>query len=236
MKKIGILSGNTIKIIAAITMVIDHIGYMFFPKVEILRIIGRISFPLFAFMIAEGCKHTRNKIKYFFMVFGLSVLCQIVYFVFTKDTYFSVLFTFSIAILLIYSLQFFIESVKTQSSIFKRCLTLLTFVFMIVLTVVLNKKFTIDYGFWGCVLPVFASLFSELKNDEIRKIVTMISFTVGICLLSLYDDVNQWFSLLALIPLLFYSGKRGKLNMKYFFYIFYPLHLAVLEGIRWLIL
>ena len=60
-----ILNRNVLKIIALITMLIDHIGLVFFPGIEIFRIIGRISFPIFAFMIAEGCEHTENKKKYF---------------------------------------------------------------------------------------------------------------------------------------------------------------------------
>ena len=58
------LSGNALKIIAVIAMLVDHIGYMFFPKVQILRIIGRLALPIFAFMVAEGARHTKSKIKY----------------------------------------------------------------------------------------------------------------------------------------------------------------------------
>ena len=65
MKKIRFLSGNMLKVIAAITMTVDHIGVIFFPSSNILRIIGRIAFPIFAFMIAEGCKYTKNKFRYF---------------------------------------------------------------------------------------------------------------------------------------------------------------------------
>ena len=46
---------------------------------------------------------------------------------------------------------------------------------------------------------------------------------------------TQWYSLLALPLLLLYSGKRGKANLKYFFYIFYPVHLVVLQGIDMLL-
>ena len=59
------LTGNALKILAAIFMTIDHIGVMLFPRMLILRIIGRLALPVFAFMIAEGCKYTRNKKKYF---------------------------------------------------------------------------------------------------------------------------------------------------------------------------
>ena len=66
---IGFLSGSTIKIIACILMAIDHIGYHLYPEITILRIIGRLSMPLFAFFIAEGCYYTKNKLKHF-------LLCQ----------------------------------------------------------------------------------------------------------------------------------------------------------------
>ena len=64
-EKIGIgLSGNQLKIIAMLTMLVDHIGVQLFPECIILRIIGRLSLPIFAYMIAEGCLHTRNRPKY----------------------------------------------------------------------------------------------------------------------------------------------------------------------------
>ena len=53
--KFGIFSNNVLKIIACITMLIDHMGVLLFPKITILRIIGRIAFPIFAFLLAEGC-------------------------------------------------------------------------------------------------------------------------------------------------------------------------------------
>ena len=95
------LSGNALKLIAAAAMVADHVGYLFFPTVAALRIIGRLAFPIFAYMIAEGCGYTRNKLKYFLHVFLLAVICQIVYFVAARDTHMNILVTFSLAILLI---------------------------------------------------------------------------------------------------------------------------------------
>jgi hypothetical protein len=59
----GFLTGNQLKLIAAGAMLADHVGLMFFPEAELLRIIGRLAFPIFAFMIAEGCKYTRNKLR-----------------------------------------------------------------------------------------------------------------------------------------------------------------------------
>ena len=55
------LSGTAIKIIALLSMTIDHFGVIFFPKVELFRILGRIAMPIFAYMIAEGCRYTKTK-------------------------------------------------------------------------------------------------------------------------------------------------------------------------------
>ena len=99
------LSGNTLKILAAIFMTIDHIGVILFPRVLLLRLIGRLAMPIYAFMIAEGCKYTRNRKKYFGTVFGLGAVCQTAYYLFDGSLYFSILITFSLSILMIYALQ-----------------------------------------------------------------------------------------------------------------------------------
>ena len=63
-KKVQILDGTTLKIIAMISMVFDHVGDMFFPDVMWPRMIGRLAMPIFSFFIAEGFAHTRDKKKY----------------------------------------------------------------------------------------------------------------------------------------------------------------------------
>ena len=94
--KICCLSGNVLKIIAAISMLIDHVGYMLFPEYKILRIIGRISFPIFAFMIAEGCNYTKNKLRYFIVILSLATVYQIVYFIYDKSIDMGIFVTFSL--------------------------------------------------------------------------------------------------------------------------------------------
>ena len=49
-----------LKIIAFLTMIVDHTGVIFYPNSQIFRIIGRISFPIFCFFIVEGFSHTKN--------------------------------------------------------------------------------------------------------------------------------------------------------------------------------
>ena len=64
MKKLS-LTNNQLKIIAVISMLLDHVGKELFPQYTILQIFGRVAFPIFSFMIAEGCLYTRDKKKYF---------------------------------------------------------------------------------------------------------------------------------------------------------------------------
>ena len=219
------LTGNALKLLAALFMTIDHIGVVLFPRVLILRIIGRLALPIFAYMIAEGCKYTRNKKKYFGMIFILATLCQIVYFLVDGALYLSILYTFSLSILTVYAMQ----NMKNQGTTASCLLFLLT----ISAVWVLNQFFTIDYGFWGCMLPVFAAVFHGTKKDRLPVSVGMLG--IGLVLLSLdLGDTIQILSLAALPLLLCYNGRRGKWNLKYFFYIFYPVHLAVIQGIAWL--
>lgn len=240
--RICFLSGNVLKIIAAISMVIDHIGVMFFPYVKIYRILGRLAYPIFAFMIAEGCKYTKNKLKYFLTIFVFAIVIQLVYYLYSKDTYMSILITFSLSILIVFALQNLQKSFVTKDySLKSKIFSALLFAIAIALTVFMNIQYTVDYGILGCVAPAFASLvFSFEGSPEFMKkvdlpFVRVLLFSIALVLLSIYWGGNQFYCLLAIPLLLLYSGKRGKLKMKYFFYAFYPAHLLLLELINFLI-
>ena len=231
-----------LKIIAAISMTVDHVGVILFPRMTILRIIGRIAFPIFAFMIAEGCRYTKNKLKYFLCVFGTATICQIAYTVYSQRLYMSILVTFSISILLIYALQYMKNTLKSKTEdLIKKILSCFIFFFGVVAAFVLNLFVEIDYGFIGCMLPVLASIFESeqelfglLKRVNIN-FIRLLTFGIGLALLVLHSGGIMHYALLALIPLLFYSGKRGQLKLKYFFYIFYPAHLLIINGISMVI-
>ncbi len=229
------LSGNALKIIAAVLMVIDHIGYFLYPQYIILRVLGRLSFPIFAFMIAEGCYHTRNKLRYFLGVFGLAVLYQVFDHFVVRDTYLCILVTFSIAILFIYLLQFVKERLLFQGTLCEKFLVGLLLCLAVAGIYLLNRVFRIDYGFWGCLAPAFACILkkpSTAHSPMLEKLdqfpVHILTFGIGLVLLSLESGWVQIYCLLALPLLLVYSGERGKLNMKGFFYIFYPVHIGII--------
>lgn len=229
MESKGFLNGNHLKLIAATAMLLDHAGILLFPKVQLLRILGRLAYPIFAFMIAEGCRYTRNKLRYFLMVFGLGAACQLVYYFASGDTYLNILLTFSCSILLIYALQ----TVNGAQNWKQQFLRSALFAAGIVAAMGIDRLLTIDYGFWGIMTPVFAA-FSQGKGKTGSKLPVLMML-VGLLFLGADLGGIQHFALLAIPLLLLYDGQRGKANLKYFFYIFYPVHLAVLQGIAWLV-
>ena len=220
----AIFSGNALKLIAAALMLIDHVGLIFFPDNMVFRMIGRPALPIFAFFIAEGCRYTRSRARYFGMIFLLAVICQIVYFVVDGSMYLSVLFTFSASILCIFALQY------AQAK--RTALSALVFAGAVAGVYLANRLVTIDYGFWGCMTPVFAALLRNTRFD--RRWINTLMLGAGLVILALDLGGRQFWALLAIPLLLLYSGRRGKWRMKYFFYIFYPLHLAALQLIAWM--
>ena len=227
-QKFTILNGNHLKLIAAFTMLLDHAGILLFPHVRLFRILGRLAYPIFAYMIAEGCRYTRNKLRYFLLVFGLGAVCQLVYYFFSGDTYLNILLTFSCSILLVYALQAMYQAKTWQ----KEALWSIVFAAGFLGAYGLTRILSIDYGFWGIMTPVFASFAFARKMPRGASVLLL---GAGLVLLAADLGGIQHYGLLALPLLLLYSGERGKTRMKYFFYIFYPVHLAVLQGIAMLL-
>ena len=100
------LTNNQLKIIAMVSMLFDHVGEVLFYNQScyvIFKIIGRLAFPIFAFMIAEGCRYTKNRTRYLLTIAGLGIAFQAVYYVFTQSWYIGILLTFTLSILLFIS-------------------------------------------------------------------------------------------------------------------------------------
>lgn len=218
-------------------MAVDHVGVVLFPREEIFRIVGRLAFPLFAYMLAEGCIYTRNKLKHFLLLFSFASVCQIGYTVFTGDTYMSILITFSVATLLIYALGLFKNTLFSDKPVVLKILTGGLFASALVGTYLLNEVLAIDYGFAGCVLPVLPTVFRRPRDADGRawhildnKYVHVATFALGLTAFAATFGGIHWCYLLAIPLLLLYSEKRGKLKTKYFFYIFYPAHLILIYG------
>ncbi len=220
------LTNNQLKIIAMVTMLVDHIGEMLYPDIIILKIIGRLSFPIFAYMIAEGCYYTKNRVRYLCLIGGMGVAFQAVYYLFMQSLYMGVLITFSLSIITIYSIDKLLEG----NGINKKHVWLIALILVIFISCVLpillkEHGYRLDYTVIGVALPV---VIYYSKNKWIK----LISAMIVLFLLALHYGGIQYFGLLAIVPLAFYNGRRGKIKLKYAFYIFYPLHLIILYVIQ----
>lgn len=216
------LNNNQLKLIAMLSMLLDHCGRELFPAIEILPVIGRLAFPVFAFMIAEGCRYTKNRKKYFLQIFLLAAICQAVYYISSGSLYQNVLVTFSLSTAVIFLTDSFIRKKTLMTFIPALAICCCTvFVCVLLPEIISTKSFHIDYGLAGVLLPV-AVYYAPGKKSRLA------AFSVMLVILSLVMGGIQWYSLASIVLILAYNGKRGKLNLKYLFYIFYPLHLAVI--------
>ena len=218
------MSSFVLKIIAIITMFIDHIGYAIFGNFSFFNYIGRIAFPIFAFQISEGYTHTNNLKKYFFRLFIFALVSQIPFMLFRKiianDFTLNIFFTLLLGLISIYIYD------KTKYKIVG--------IISAILIGLLANFSHCDYGFYGVAI-IF--LFYAFKNDIIKSsiafiIATAIRYLIPIIKYGLYD-VYLYLLIFTLVPILFislYNGKKGK-DTKYLLYLFYPIHLLLIYGI-----
>ena len=207
-----------------ITMTCDHVGMQIFPHLLWLRIIGRLAMPIYAYMIAEGCRHTRDRKKYLLRLLGMGVLCQAVYLAAMGSLYMCVLITFSLSVLLI-GLIDETEREKSPKVGWKLFLgTVLIFFVCVVLPGLLpGTDFDVDYGLPGVLLPVL------IYGAGNRGLL------IGLALVALKYGGVQWLAFLTVPLLLLYNGQRGKANIGKLFYWYYPVHLVVIYGISLLV-
>lgn len=217
------ISGNQLKLLAMAAMTLDHIGVALLPQVAWLRWAGRLAMPIFAYMIAEGCRYTRSRGRYLAQLAALAALCQVVYFVAMGSLYMCILVTFSLSVCLIWLLDTAMKrnTMRHWLAAFGS-FWVIYFLSQVLPALLPGTDYAIDYGFVGICLPVMIWLG---RNAGQRWLLT----ALGLGMLGWYYGGSQWLGLLALIPLALYSGQRGKRPMKYLFYIYYPAHLAVIH-------
>ncbi|MEE0970277.1 MAG: TraX family protein [Clostridia bacterium] len=249
------MSSNILKLIACLTMLCDHIGYcMQFYRIgdyetqNILRIIGRISFPIFAFLLAEGFKHTKNVTRYASRLLLAGLISEIPYNLCAHGVLryngLNVIFTFLTALLALTFTEMCIKNSKKEI----RWL----FPVPILAACFIAQNTEQDYGYWGIILVfMFYLVDADVIKRKLLLIPAMLIFAArGYIEGYIFNrDVNSWekiqlFSALAVIPLLMYNGKIGngtkpkvvKKIIQYLFYLFYPVHLLLLYYIfRYLI-
>jgi hypothetical protein len=216
------MSTFALKLIAIITMLIDHIGYVFIPSNTTLywisRGIGRLAFPIFIFLIVEGFYHTRDIKKYLTRMGIFAIISEIpfdlaFYGKLIANRHQNVFFTLFLGLLLITLMDMVEKKFPKQAFTSNIIDALLTIVFCVIASFLKT-----DYGFGGILLIVTFYLFRGSKI-VITLSVLFISTTI-------FGSINV-LEVLSMIPIAFYNGKKGK-SAKYFFYVFYPAHLLIL--------
>ncbi len=217
------LKGSHLKWIAIVTMLIDHIGaFLLEPAIVtglvssefrglnmVLRLIGRLAFPLFTFLLVEGFTHTRNVKKYLIQLGIFALISEIPFDlanggVFFDFTYQNIFFTLFIGLLVISLFNQF-EEMKYLRWVIP------------VIGMRLAAALQTDYAAFG-ILVIF--IFYYFRADkQLRNPIAAILL------------LRQPTAIFALVPIQLYNGERGKQN-KYFFYLFYPAHLLFLFFIR----
>ncbi len=232
-KKINLkgLNSNQLKIIAMISMLIDHFGLVFFPKIAIFRYLGRLALPIYAYMIAEGCKYTRNRKRYLGIIAGMAIVFQLVYLIFMRSLYQGILVNFSFSIIAIYAIDSFIKNKKIINRILMAIiLCAIAFIYLGLPKIFESSGFAIDYGVWALILPIIV-YFTP------KKLWRILLIGAWLIIMTLVSGKNmQWYSLFVLPLFALYNGTRGSKKLKYVFYIFYPLHLVIIYAIAYLII
>ena len=211
------LTGNQLKIIAMVAMTCDHVGMVIFPHLLWMRMIGRLAMPMYAYLIAEGCRHTRDRKKYLMRLLGMGVLCQAVYLLAMGSLYQCILITFSLSVLLIWLMDE-AENKKQWGKLFAGIL--LAFFLCTVLPDLLpGTDYEVDYGLPGVLLPVL------IYGAGTRGLL------IGLALVALKYGGVQWLAFLAVPLLLLYNGQRGTAKIGKLFYWYYPIHLVAIYGL-----
>ena len=222
MKRWPCLSGSALKWLALVFMTLDHIGMMLFPSVVWLRAVGRLAFPIFAYMIAEGCCYTRSHLRYLLTLLAVAVPIQFVYAVFVHSAAQCVMVTFALSVALIMLYEYVCRH-KTVWALFAVAVIGVCGGILLGQKYLSTWQFTVDYGVFGVLLP----LLIYVGRTQRQKLLLCGIGLVPICILNI---PLQWWCFAALPLLVLYNGKRGKRPLKYGFYLYYPLHLAVLYG------
>ena len=230
------LSGYHLKFIAAISMLIDHIAVLFQASLSesiyfILRAAGRLSFPLFCFLLVEGFFHTKNKKRYlafrYLPVDRPDFLAQLQHPLSVFSAAFqqqNVLFTLFLG----FTAMLLMERKQPygQYSIYKNIDTLILFC-------CLSEILQTDCGAAGilCIFLFYSSYKERENNTGLTIKESLIDIAPTVLLTYIPPFPVQISALADSLLLRLYSGEKGK-NHKYFFYLFYPLHLVVLYLIK----
>lgn len=231
------LTSFSLHILAMAFMLCDHLWATVIPGNEWLTCVGRISFPIFAFMIVEGYFHTKKLKNYVLRLLIFAVLSEIPFNLMSGGSMFNplhqnVLWTFLIGLGLIH----LIEHAKHKRAIWMWLVTVVAI--LVGLLVALFGM--VDYAYYGVLMMLVFYLFRGRRWwCFVGQLICMWYINVEMMGGMVYPIElfgrewiihQQGFALLALIPIWLYHGKQGLYNkvLKYTYYAFYPVHLLLL--------
>lgn len=200
-------------------MTVDHVGLLFYPEYQIFRIVGRIAFPLFAYLLVLGMESTHSVKAYFTRLLIFAFVSQVP-FMLVNDVawweYINIYGTLLLGLAMVYLIE--------RGSVF------------FVIPIAVSAVAPVDYGVYGTATVL---LFYLLRKDW--KVGASIFVILNLVLATTGAETQPW-SILVLVPILLHNS--GRLNilsdkepghstfMKYFFYVYYPLHMLFLWGLK----
>lgn len=241
MEKIKIINSEFLKIMAMLFMLLDHMWATIIPGNQWMTNVGRLAFPIFAFLIVEGFMHTSDFKKYAkrLLVFGL--ISEIPFNLISAGSAFfpfhqNVMFTLLLGLLCINEM----EKMKTNKDwkvVIKSVLKILGLLLISVIGFV-------DYGLTGILTIIAFYVFRNFKFAWLVQLISLvllyIIFFKGQSVIINFFETEyflpiQGLGVLSLIPIWLYNGKRESKNkiVQYGFYAFYPIHMLVLYLIHY---
>lgn len=248
------ISINMLKVIGMITMFIDHVAVYFSYKITpevylICRLIGRISMPLFVFILVQGYMHTRNLKKYMIRIGVLAIITQVLSLILgyiNKIYYpnyvnelghlFNILFSFVLSLILIRA--FDIE--KKYINKFNRYINFILRLLIVICVVIIYCYINVDYSFTIPVMAInfflFEKIKTKLKTEEMKTVFTGFEMIIMLIIAIVFNRMEML--VVVDVPILFlYNGKKkNKFDFnRLAMYAFFPLHHFVLYLIAMLI-
>ncbi len=241
----GFINTFTLKIIAIICMTIDHIGaclgttyyngnyylsgLMSIDTYTLLRIIGRIAFPIFCYLIVEGLFYTKDVFAYVLRLLIFALFSQIPFSLLTRGEALSfsknlnVFFTLAIGLITISGMEYCKTCCK--KNIVNKPMCVFLDMVAVVCAVSFADTINCDYAGYGIVVIV---IFYVLKDRPFL-------ITLGLLLATLaMSEMMELFALIAMIPILLHNHQKGP-SMKYVFYSYYPVHMLIIYFISTLL-
>ena len=209
------MNGLILKIIALITMMIDHYGAIFHGDIQLFRIIGRLAFPIYCFLLVEGYMHTRDVKKYASRLFIFALISELpfdlAFYGKLGSQHQNIFFTLFIGLIAMYFMDKYETSLKR--------------LFIFYLAGILATLLATDYSIIGIIYILSFYYTRNLPKEKRIPIVGLIIFVVNLLSMARL----QQYALLALPLLYLYNGKPGPKYkaIQILFYAAYPLHLLI---------